>query len=795
MSSDYEYGPATTSLIVSIALASTFIFSASLSWAGSICYEERLYPSVVKLEKTGAGIQVFLGGKFFNGKLGQPAERIAIIFTNKGVWQRGQSLHCPANSECLPTKETKAPDIPPIALSKQGAIALVPQLKDAEEIEQTVSDWTEQGGNIWFGISFYSGEGVSGIGGIGRFDPLLHKTVIRRPKAILNSSIHRIVHDGEWLWFGTVGHYECTGDPPTHGLLRYKWDTNHIESFEGKEDGPCGFAVHDLLLEQQALWVATDLGLSRFNRRSKTWDHFVPDPAASPPMKPTSCAALYSKLLNTIPQELKSAPIFSDVHVPSQLFESLKQFRPQFLTKQIENIPPSDLTCDQLTVLAARIGTYETLKTKLLVHHPVGSPNFICIMQAYNGKDARSTEIRDLLLSSLMNPKNKGTSQDEAILDLLQRFPGDSTVGEVVASRLHTMPNPWREAELLPSMLGTRSVPHLIAALERFTGSERQDQFMMRALVTSLAEATGIVMSPNGFAIVKSLNDARDRDDFNANVLSRVAAQWRTWWDTHKTEYASGLPDATQLAHDAVRAGKILEPQVALSKPTSLLAIGTVSTHTATVINLADPAKPPIPNFPLTFQVKAGPHADVIKPIRGMTDAKGTLTVQYTGLRSGEDSVLISHDGDNVFMKDDTVLVRWGGPDLIVPAFLPPVLMTKGGNSFFISEWTQNIGEYPAGVSTTHYLLSPTSPVDLRTARVIGKRTVPPLRPGERSDVWKQSFVLPQDLPAGTYYLAACADAIANVLESNEQNNCSVNPLPGQAIVAIPSAPVQNTPR
>jgi len=108
---------------------------------------------------------------------------------------------------------------------------------------------------------------------------------------------------------------------------------------------------------------------------------------------------------------------------------------------------------------------------------------------------------------------------------------------------------------------------------------------------------------------------------------------------------------------------------------------------------------------------------------------------------------------------------------------------------------TQNIGEYPAEASTTHYILSPTSPVDPKTARVIGKRTVPPLGPGERSDVWNQSFVLPQGLPAGTYYLSACADAIANVLESNEQNNCSFNPVPGQAFIAVPSVPIPKTPQ
>jgi hypothetical protein len=786
---DRECNPAVLALIGTVVFTSTLALLTSPSWAASVCYDETFYPSIVRLEKTESGVQAFLGGKFFNETRGRPPERLAMRFTDKNGWQREHPLVCRENSDCLPTKETKAHDIPSITLSKKGAIALVPRLRNAESIEQTVSDWTERDGFIWFGISFYSGEGVDGVGGIGRFDPLLNKTLIRRPKAILDSSINRIVHDGEWLWFGTVGHYECMGQPPTHGLLRYTWGTDQIESFEGKEDGPCGFLVHDLLLEQHALWVATDLGLSRFNRRSKSWDHFVPDPTASPPMKPTSCAAIYTELQNTLPR----AVTLGDVDPRSQLFNALKRFRPRYLTKRIEGIPPSDLTCDESKLLAARISDYQTLKTKLVIHHPVGSRNLICILEAYRGKDAQNPEIRDLLLSSLAKAASNDMNQEEATLDLLTRFSGDTTVGEALVARLKTMPNPRREAELLPSMIGSRSVPHLIAALERFTDVKRQGH-IMRSAVIALSEATGIVIGPNGAVTSKTSNVAWDTHYFNANAIRLVAAQWRKWWDTHKTEYASGLPDANQLAHNAVRGGRVMEPKVTLSGPTTMLPLGTVATLTARVTNLAASEKPPIPNFTLIFQVKLGPHAALVTPIRGVTDSKGILTFQYTGIRSGEDRVLVFHEGDELFVEEQAIVATWDGPDLVVPVFIPPVLMTKGGNSFFVSEWTQNIGKFP-DASTTRYFLSPTNPVDPGKARMVGKRTVPPLAPGERSEVRQQSFTIPDDLPAGTYYLAGCADAAEKVLEANEQNNCSFNQVPGQAAIIAPSMSIQNAPQ
>ena len=312
-----------------LALFTVLFLFASPSLAASVCYDEQFYPSILKLEKTESGFRAFLDGKFFVEEHGRPTERLAIKFTDKEGWLPDQPFPCRDSSDCLPKEETNAHGIPLIALSKKEAVALVPGLHNAESIEQNVSDWTEYDGFIWFGIGFYSGEGVDGVGGIGRYDPRTRKMVIRRPKAILDSSINHIRHDGEWLWLGTIGHYECLGDPPTHGLLRYKWATNQIESFEGKDDGPCGFVVHDTLLEQRVLWVATDLGLSRFDRRSKTWDHFAPNPTASPPMKPMSCATIYTELLKTLPRVVNGAFNFGDAH--SQLSETLKRFRPQFL--------------------------------------------------------------------------------------------------------------------------------------------------------------------------------------------------------------------------------------------------------------------------------------------------------------------------------------------------------------------------------------------------------------------------------------------------------------------------------
>lgn len=178
-----------------------------------------------------------------------------------------------------------------------------------------------------------------------------------------------------------------------------------------------------------------------------------------------------------------------------------------------------------------------------------------------------------------------------------------------------------------------------------------------------------------------------------------------------------------------------------------------------------------------------------------MTDSQGRLSFQYQGTRSGHDSIAVTHDGDDSFMEQGAARVTWDGPDVVIPGFIPPMLRTKGGRTFFVTEWTQNIGTFPADPSTTQYFLSTTNPVDPTKARLVGKRTVPALAPGERSAVRQQSFTIPDDLPEGLYYLGACADTADTVTEANEQNNCSFHQIPQNVIIFTPSTSRKQAPQ
>lgn len=502
---------------------------ASPAWAASVCYDETFYPSVASLERTPTGFRALLGGKFFADEEGtsRKSARPVLKYSEGRGWERDQPFFCKEAADCLPKEQRGKPPVPSVTLSKAEATALRPRIPAVETIEQEIGAWTYYGGAVWFGISFYSGEGTSGVGGIGRHDPKSGSTVIRRPTAIRDSSIDHAVHDGQWLWLSTTGHYECIGDPPTHGLVRYDWNADRLETFEGKDDGPCGFVVHDLLLEAKYLWVATDLGLSRWDRRARRWAHYVPEPAASPPMRPTTCAALYTQLLKSLPRTQQDFGSFY-----SQLFDPLKRFRPRFLASYVKTMRPADWRCDELRFLGERAPDFRTLKTEFLSRRPVGSPDFVCLLEGFGEKKSRDPAWRDLLLAVLARP------EEYDVLYLLEAFPGDAKVGSALVHRLRSARLPWQEAELLPTILGRTSVPFLIEAIDRFKDAGGVESLIVvGAVVEALVRATGVSLAPDGG--VTPVPAGADPETYRVipEALPHVAAQWKKWWGTHKREY------------------------------------------------------------------------------------------------------------------------------------------------------------------------------------------------------------------------------------------------------------------
>ncbi|MBI5197217.1 MAG: hypothetical protein HZA19_01265 [Nitrospirae bacterium] len=231
-----------------------------------------------------------------------------------------------------------------------------------------------------------------------------------------------------------------------------------------------------------------------------------------------------------------------------------------------------------------------------------------------------------------------------------------------------------------------------------------------------------------------------------------------------------------------------VEPKVRLTPEHSELPLGELYTLTATVENLAN-QNTPIPDYPLIFQVVEGPHTGI--DMIGSTDSLGKIGFSYTGEFLGTDKILVGiGEGSYIIEPMGSVDVTWaGGPDLVIQSFIPPLIRSQGGEPILVTETTANDGNIPAGSSTTRYFLSVDSFIDPFEDRPIGERAVSNLVPEEFSSVSLLEIRLPDDLPAGTYYVGACADAEGAVTELNEENNCEVNQIaiplegsPGDAV-------------
>jgi hypothetical protein len=232
-----------------------------------------------------------------------------------------------------------------------------------------------------------------------------------------------------------------------------------------------------------------------------------------------------------------------------------------------------------------------------------------------------------------------------------------------------------------------------------------------------------------------------------------------------------------------------VEPKITISPKSATLSVGGRQNFTATLVDVANGSRPLV-GVRIIFHINSGPDAGIVSSTE--TDAQGLAAFSYVGGQTGTDTVTATarFNGGEVSF-DDTALVAWsGGPDLAVPLFIPPVLMTAGGRTFFVTEETQNIGNIATLQSVTRYFIFPDQFFDPATARPVGERTVPALQPNQSSRIRQQPLTIPSDLPEGTYFLAACADANTIIAELDENNNCSFISVQGRQTFVVP----MNTP-
>jgi hypothetical protein len=97
-------------------------------------------------------------------------------------------------------------------------------VREGTELDESIGPWQREGGRIWFGKTFYDGEGSTGVGGFGYFDEKEKKLQLFDPPEIADWSVSALDVTPDALWMALVNNGEYGGS--SGGLLRYDRHTS-----------------------------------------------------------------------------------------------------------------------------------------------------------------------------------------------------------------------------------------------------------------------------------------------------------------------------------------------------------------------------------------------------------------------------------------------------------------------------------------------------------------------------------------------------------------------------------------
>lgn len=158
---------------------------------------------------------------------------------------------------------------------------------------------------------------------------------------------------------------------------------------------------------------------------------------------------------------------------------------------------------------------------------------------------------------------------------------------------------------------------------------------------------------------------------------------------------------------------------------------------------------------------------------RTITVPDATPPGTYRVLACADDTFKVdeSNEANNCLASATAVEVAL--PDLVATSISNPPDSIAAGGSFSVTESVQNVGAAATeGWTKVRYSLSADTTFDAGDLLLTASRSVYVLAPGATST---GSRTLRMPTTPGTYYVIACADAEADVSESDESNNCVVS--------------------
>ncbi len=127
-----------------------------------------------------------------------------------------------------------------------------PQL-DPDEKNEQIGPHQVLNDRLWFGKTFYDGEGLTGVGGFGYFDFGSRAFRLFSPPEVQRWSVSAILIEPEAAWLGLERRGEY-GDTPG-GLLRWEWQTERVRTFAATS------IVTSIVRHGDALYMGANDGL------------------------------------------------------------------------------------------------------------------------------------------------------------------------------------------------------------------------------------------------------------------------------------------------------------------------------------------------------------------------------------------------------------------------------------------------------------------------------------------------------------------------------------------------------
>jgi len=100
---------------------------------------------------------------------------------------------------------------------------------DYADINEQIGPHQLENGRLWFGKTFYNGEGSSGVGGFGYFDAATRSYRLYSPPEIQRWSVSSILVETNFIWLALVHRGEYGGN--SGGLLRWNRKTERARLF------------------------------------------------------------------------------------------------------------------------------------------------------------------------------------------------------------------------------------------------------------------------------------------------------------------------------------------------------------------------------------------------------------------------------------------------------------------------------------------------------------------------------------------------------------------------------------